>query len=76
MEFNKTETLRKLSTFIDELQDIKEMREWEWLTTDADSETEDMAREAKIDQVKNDIMFIRGIMDDIECNRITEMDFD
>ena len=76
MEFNKTETLRKLATLIDELRDIKEMREWEWLMTDADSETEDMDRQAKIDQVKNDIMFIRGLMDDIECDRITEMDFD
>ena len=76
MNFDKEVTLRKLATFVDALRDIKETREWEWLMTDADSETEDMDREAKIDQVKNDIMFIRGLMDDIECDRITEMDFD
>ena len=72
MNFDKAKTLRKLVTFIDKLQDIKETHEWEWLMTDADSETEDMDREAKIDQVKNDIMFVRGLMDDIECDRITE----
>ena len=76
MKFDKKTTLSKLATFIDELRHTKEMREWEWLMTDADSETEDMDREAKIDQVKNDIMFIRGLMDDIECDRITEMDFE
>ena len=72
MNFDKEVTLRKLATFVDALRDIKETREWEWLMTDMDCEIEDASRQSKIDQVKNDIMFVRGIMDDIECDRITE----
>lgn len=60
MEFNKTETLRNLRALATAIED----KEYNALISDKD--------DVDLDQLKNDRMFVRDLMDDIECDRITE----
>lgn len=60
MEFNKTETLRNLKA-------LGEVIEKKWVMISGDSNINPQL----MNEVKNDLMFVRGLMDDIECGRIT-----
>ena len=60
MNFDKNAMLRKL-TYLEMKIDEKE---YEALISDRD--------DIDLDQFKNDLAFVRGLMDDIECGRITE----
>jgi len=59
MEFNKTETLRNLKA-------LGEVIEKKWVMISGDSNINPQL----MNEVKNDLMFVRGLMDDIECGRI------
>jgi hypothetical protein len=61
MEFNKTETIRNLKA-------LGEVIEKKWIMISGDSNINPQL----MNEVKNDLMFLRGLMDDIECDRITE----
>jgi len=60
MTFDKNAILRTL-TYLEMKIDEKE---YEALISDRD--------DIDLDQFKNDLAFVRGLMDDIECDRITE----
>ena len=59
MEFNKTETLRNLKA-------LGEVIEKKWVMISGDSNINPRL----MNEVKNDLMFVRALMDDIECGRI------
>jgi hypothetical protein len=63
MEFNKTETLRNLKA-------LGEVIEKKWVMISGDSNINPQL----MNEVKNDLMFVRGLMDDIECDRITSVE--
>lgn len=63
MTFNKAKILKNLKKLELSIQDF--------YAVCIQARNEDLTGKAY-----NDLMFVRGIMDDIECDRITEMDFD
>ena len=61
MNFDKKTTLRNLKA-------LGEVIEKKWVMISGDSNINPQL----MNEVKNDLMFLRGLMDDIECDRITE----
>ena len=61
MNFDKKTTLRNLKA-------LAEVIEKKWVMISGDSNINPQL----MNEVKNDLMFLRGLMDDIECDRITE----
>jgi len=61
MNFDKKTTLRNLKA-------LAEVIEKKWVMISGDNNINPRL----MNEVKNDLMFLRGLMDDIECDRITE----
>jgi len=61
MNFDKKTTLRNLKA-------LGQVIEKKWVMISGDSNINPQL----MNEVKNDLMFLRGLMDDIECDRITE----
>jgi len=61
MNFDKKTTLRNLKA-------LGQVIEKKWVMISGDNNINPQL----INEVKNDLMFLRGLMDDIECDRITE----
>jgi hypothetical protein len=61
MNFDKKTTLRNLKA-------LGEVIEKKWVMISGDNNINPRL----MNEVKNDLMFLRGLMDDIECDRITE----
>jgi hypothetical protein len=61
MNFDKKTTLRNLKVLGDTIE-----KKWVMISGDSNINPRLM------NEVKNDLMFLRGLMDDIECDRITE----
>jgi len=61
MNFDKKTTLRNLKA-------LGQVIEKKWIMISGDSNINPQL----MNEVKNDLMFLRGLMDDIECDRITE----
>jgi len=61
MNFDKKTTLRNLKA-------LGQVIEKKWVMISGDNNINPRL----MNEVKNDLMFLRGLMDDIECDRITE----